>query len=437
MAVRIKLIKKLGLVFLIFIMLSFLYSCGEDHTKKLSPHQKTEEKQADEAGQGRGVEGPDGIGRGQGGGGRGLGPGKDRRRRVQDTALHLTAEEAQIIDLEVEPVVMKSMGSYISATGKVKANENKVAIVGPLFSGRIKEILVNVGDWVKKGEKLVLLESVEVAEAKSEFYKAYAEMELAKINYERQQRLFKENIASKKNLASAEADYKIAMANLNAAEKNLHTLGFTEEDVERIATTHEINPIICLCSPLRGRIVTRDAIVGAMVDQSNDLFTVMDLSSLWIDADIFEKDLALITTGRNVEVTVPSYPREVFMGKVAFISDVFNEETRTVTVRTEVPNKDGKLKVAMFANIKIYTTIAKKALVIPADAVLDEMGEKIVFVQEGDVFHRKLIRVGNTLDNYTEILAGLKAGEKVVVKGHSQLQSELIERETSGAVMIH
>jgi cobalt-zinc-cadmium efflux system membrane fusion protein len=426
-----ELFKKLCLGFLIVLLLCFLFSCGEDHTKKLSPHQKTTEEQANEVEQGRGIEKRDGIGRGQGG------PGRGKWRRTQEQVIEISPESAKMIDIKVKPAVMKSMGSYLTATGMVKTNENKVAIVGPLFSGRIKEFLVNVGDLVQKGSKLVLLESVEVAKAKTEFYKAYAEMELAKINYDRQQRLFKENITSKKDLASAEADYKIAMANLEAAEKNLHTLGFTEEDVQNIATKHEINPIICLCSPITGRVVKRQGVVGAMVDQSNDLLTIMDLSSLWIDADIYEKDIALINIGKKVEVAVTSYPREIFMGEVAYISDIVNEETRTVTVRTVVNNKDRKLKVGMFANIRIYTAAEKKALVIPVDAVLDEMGEKIVFIKEGDAFRRKVVEVGNTLDNFTEVIAGLKEGDQVVIKGHFQLQSELIKKSGSGAVMIH
>jgi cobalt-zinc-cadmium efflux system membrane fusion protein len=426
-----ELFKKLCLGFLIVLLLCFLFSCGEDHTKKLSPHQKTTEEQANEVEQGREIGKKEGIGRGQGG------PGRGKWRRTQEQVIEISPKSAKMIDIKVKPAVIKSMGSYISATGMVKTNENKVAIVGPLFSGRIKEFLVNVGDLVQKGSKLVLLESVEVAKAKTEFYKAYAEMELAKINYDRQQKLFKENITSKKDLASAEADYKIAMANLEAAEKNLHTLGFTEEDVQNIATKHEINPIICLCSPITGRVVKRQGVVGAMVDQSNDLLTVMDLSSLWIDADIYEKDIALINIGKKVEVAVTSYPREIFMGEVAYIGDIVNEETRTVTVRTVVNNKDRKLKVGMFANIRIYTEAEKKALVIPVDAVLDEMGEKIVFIKEGNAFRRKVVEVGNTLDSLVEIIAGLKEGEQVVVKGHFQLQSELVKKSGSGAVMIH
>lgn len=413
-------IKKYFYLVLIISILGLGITCGKNRTENHYKHPGAELKQADKT--------VEVIGRRQEG--KRLG----RRFRARDAhgkVLQLTSEEAQIIDLKVEPVRMRRMDSLILATGKAKANENKVAIVGPLFSGRIKSIHVNVGDLVQKGSKLVILESVYVAEAKSEFYKTYASMELAKINYERQQRLFKENIASQKNLAASEADYKIALANLNAAEKNLHTLGFNEEDVEKLATSHEISPTIYLSAPIRGRVVKREAVVGAMVDQSNDLFTIMDLSTLWICADIYEKDLSLIKIGGNVEVTVPSYPREVFMGKVTFISDLFNEETRTITVRTEVANKDSKLKVGMFANIKIYTTAAKEALVVPVRAILDVGEEKIVFVREGNAFCLKIVEAGNTLDNFTEILSGLKEGEEVVLEGNSQLLSELIDKETS------
>lgn len=409
--------KKFLYLFLIISLIGSGVNCQRNNKKRPSEQQNVARKQASQN--------AEAAGKGRGGKGRGFG------RRVgsfNNKALQITPEEAQTIDLKVEPVKKLKMSSTILATGKVKANENKIAIVGPLFSGRIKEVFVNAGDFVQTGTKLVILESVDVAEAKSEFYKAYASMDLAKINYERQQRLFKENIAAQKNLAATEADYKIAQANLNAAEKNLHTLGFNEEDVEKLATSHEISPTIYLSAPMNGRVVKREAIVGAMVDQSNDLFTIMNLSTLWIDADIYEKDISLIETRINVEITVPSYPKEVFMGKVAFISDLFNEETRTVTVRTEVANKDTKLKVGMFANIKIFTSEAKEALVVPVKAVLDAGGEKVVFVKEGNTFRLKLIEVGNSVDSFIEILSGLKEGEEIVVEGNFQLLSELIDK---------
>ncbi len=335
----------------------------------------------------------------------------------------------ELIDLQLTKPTYKEVESYIPATGKVLADQNKVAKVGPIFSGRISKIYVNPGDWVSRDAPMVDIESLDVAEAKTAFYKACAQVELARIDYERQQRLFKENIGAQKNLLTAEADYKIAQANLNAAEKILHTLGFTEEECKLLAETHQINPFITLKAPLSGRIVRREAILGAMVDQNADLFTIMDLSTVWVDADIFEKDLANIKVGQKTEIRVNAYPKEVFQGNISYIADVFNEQTRTVTVRTQVTNKDSKLKVGMFANIRILALGGGMVLVIPVEAVLDDERERVVFVKEGDGFRRQVVQVGVQSGGVIEVEKGLRAEDEIVVKGNFQLLSEYKRKE--------
>ena len=335
----------------------------------------------------------------------------------------------ELIDLQLTKPTYKEVESYIPATGKVLADQNKVAKVGPIFSGRISKIYVNPGDWVSRGDSLVDIESLDVAEAKTAFYKAYAQVELGRIDYERQQRLFKEDIGSQKNLLTAEANYKIAQANLNAAEKNLHTLGFTEEECKLLAETHQINPFITLKAPLSGRIVRREATLGAMVDQNSDLFTIMDLSTVWVDADIFEKDLANIKVGQKTEIRVHAYPNEVFQGNISYIADVFNEQTRTVTVRTQVKNKDSKLKVGMFANIRILAPGGGRVLVVPVEAVLDDERERVVFVKEGDGFRRQVVQVGVQSGGVIEVIQGLRADDEIVVRGNFQLLSEYKRKE--------
>ena len=352
-----------------------------------------------------------------------------RGQEERGSMVTLPEASLELIDLQLTKPTYKKVESYITATGKVLADQNRVAKVGPIFSGRISKIYVNPGDWVSKGDPLVDIESLDVAEAKTAFYQACAQMELARINYERQQRLFQENIGSQKNLLTAEADYKIAQANLNAAEKNLHTLGFTEEDCKLLAETHQINPFITLKAPLTGRIVKREATLGAMVDQSADLFTIMNLSTLWVDADIFEKDLAHIRVGQKVEIRVPAYPDEVFQGNISYIADIFNEETRTVTVRTQVNNKDSKLKVGMFADIRIIAPGGGNVLVVPVETVLDDGREKVVFVKEGDGFRRQVVQVGVQSGGVIEVIEGLRADDEIVVRGNFQLLSEFKRKE--------
>ena len=196
-----------------------------------------------------------------------------------------------------------------------------------------------------------------------------------------------------------------------------------------LAETHQINPFITLKSPLAGRIVKREATLGAMVDQSADLFTIMNLSTLWVDADIFEKDLANIREGQKVEIRVPAYPDEVFQGNISYIADIFNEETRTVTVRTLVKNKDSKLKVGMFADIRILTPGGGDVLVVPIEAVLDDGTEKVVFVKEGDGFRRQVVQVGVQSGGVIEVIVGLRVDDEIVVRGNFQLLSEFKRKE--------
>ena len=145
----------------------------------------------------------------------------------------------------------------------------------------------------------------------------------------------------------------MAQADLDAAEKKLHVLGFSEQEVEAIAATHQINPEITLFAPIHGRVIEHNAVLGGMIDQSTDLMTIMDPTLLWVDADIFERDIAKIRIGQEVQIKVLAYPGEVFRGKISYIGETMNQETRTITVRTEVQNPDLKLKHGMFADITI------------------------------------------------------------------------------------
>ena len=271
------------------------------------------------------------------------------------------------------------------------------------------------------------LQSEEVGTAKSEFYKAQADYELAKVNHERQKRLFDRGVGAQKDYLSSEASFKVAEAHLDAAEKKLHVLGFSEEQVKSISATHQISPIISLYAPISGKIIEHNAILGAMVDQETEILTIMDPSILCINADIYERDIAKIRIGQEVEASVPAYPGESFKGKISFISDLLNEETRTITVRAEVENREYKLKPGMFADINIFLNHQTEALVIPIAAVLDEKDENIVFLKVAGKYFPQIIEIGIHNGGYVEILAGIQEGSEVVTKGNFQLKSKLYE----------
>ncbi len=363
---------------------------------------------------------------GQGVGRRGSGRNTERAWSP-GAVVELSSEEEKAVDIETVKATFRPMRSHLQALGKVFAHPMRKAIVSYPFSARIAEIHVIIGDWVKSGQRLVILQSEEVGTAKSDFYKAMADYELAKVNYERQKRLFDRGVGAQKDSLASETDFKVAEANLNAAEKKLHVLGFTEEQVKSIAETHQINPIISLYAPISGKIIENKAVLGAMVDQETEILTILDPSLLCIHAEIYERDIAKIRIGQQVEASVPAYPSETFKGKISYISDVLNEDTRTITVRSEVENREYKLKPGMFADIKIFLNHQAQALVLPAGAILDEKDEKIVFLKIGGKYLPQIVEVGTRDANYVEILAGIQEGDEVVTKGNYQLKSKLYD----------
>jgi len=349
--------------------------------------------------------------------------------------LKLSPDQIETLGIETVVADRIQLQNHLDALGRVLEHPYRKAIVSYAFPARISEIHARIGDWVKPGDKVVTLQSEEVGIAKSDFYKTSSDFDLAKVNYERQKRLFDRGVGAQKDYLAAETDYKVAEANLNAAEKKLHVLGFSEDAVKQIAETHQINPVITLYAPVQGKIIRNNAVMGAMIDQETEILTIMDPTVLCSDAEIYEKDIALIHEGQEVSLNVPAYPGEKFKAKVSYIGDVLNEETRTITVRSEVENNRFKLKPGMFANIQISTSGTRDALMIPSGAILEIKGEKIIFTQEGDAFRSKVIQAGIALNGMTEVLSGLQAGEKIVIRGNIQLQAELKDKDISLGVI--
>jgi cobalt-zinc-cadmium efflux system membrane fusion protein len=380
------------------------------------------------------------------GGGRGPGRGaglgfRDGRGRASvggrtwdsGTSLRLTDNEAKAIELATAEAAYQPMSSHLKATGKVLASPFKKAIVSYPFPARVAGIHVRPGDWVKTGQELVTLQSEAVGEAKSEYFKTLADFELAASSFERDKRLFDRGAGAGKNLQAAEAERKVAEASLNAAEKKLHVLGFTEAQVRAAADTHEINATITLFAPLSGRIVDNNITLGTMVDQATEILTILDPGVLCVDADIYERDIAAVRKGQEVEVTVPAYSELVFKGAILYVGDVLKEETRTVTVRTEVVNERYQLKPGMFASLRILLDRQARALTVPQAAVLDDGDRKIVFVARDGDFIPRIVETGAKTDGSIEITSGLAAGERVVTRGNYQLKAKLYEELLKGS----
>jgi cobalt-zinc-cadmium efflux system membrane fusion protein len=352
-----------------------------------------------------------------------------------------TSSSDQSSGIEVEIIVPQVISGSIKATGKILVMEDRMASIGPVHEGRIVNLYAGQGNFVRKGQKLADLESGDLDQAEADYLKAIAgfenaertsatEIKFAQATYDRNKFLFDKEITARKNLQQAEHDLELAKANaataissakveVSNARRHLLILGLKDSAINALAKRPELaSSVFSLTAPISGTVIERNGTIGATVGSDANLFKIVDLSSVWIDANVFEKDLERVRQGQMVTVTVPAFPGSTFSGKVILVSSVVNPETRTVQVRTEVSNGDGRLKPDMFANVEIVTAAHGTAISIPLSAMLDDNGQSVVFVAEGDGYKKKMVTLGLKSDDRVEILTGLNAGDKVVVKGN-------------------
>jgi cobalt-zinc-cadmium efflux system membrane fusion protein len=351
-----------------------------------------------------------------------------------------TPTPAQSSAIVTEIVAPQSIAGVIPATGKILVPENHVAVIGPVNQGRIVRLYAGQGTRVRKGQKLADLESSDIDQAEADYLKALAdyenalrssaaEVKLAQANYDRNKLLYEQKVTAGKNLQAAEHDLEVAKAAgensvngtkaaLTAARRHLLILGLNDATIDSLSKKTDLGAVFSLNSPIDGIVVERNATIGASVGTDANLFKIIDLSQVWIDANVFEKDLQRVRPGQEVRLTVPAFPQSTFSGKVIFVDSVVDPDTRTVKVRTEVANPDGRLKPDMFANVQIVTDLNRAAISIPQSAVLNDEGKTVVFVAEGDGYKKRQVQAGIQNNDRVEIVDGLSAGDKVVVKGN-------------------
>lgn len=317
--------------------------------------------------------------------------------------------------------------SGLLVTGAITYDANRVSHIGPRTEGRIIRMSADIGQQVRGGQMLAILESPAVGQVRAEEGEARALLEIAEENYERERRLEAQGISSRKELLDAQADLRRAEAALASATQRLSALGGGAGSGGEFAIT----------SPFPGVIVEREASLGEVVSPADQLFTVANLDRLWIELDIYERDLARVAVGQGVDVTVAAYPGRTFAGQIVYIGDVLDPERRTVRARVEVQNPDRALRPGMFANATIRVGAGGSPRpVIPRDAIQDVEGQPSVFLR-GDhpgEFRAVPVEVGESVgDGRVVIHSGIEPGDEIVVAGAFMLRSELASGEISEA----
>jgi multidrug efflux pump subunit AcrA (membrane-fusion protein) len=349
--------------------------------------------------------------------------------------------------IEVEIVQPTAIEGSIKATGKVLVTEDKVATIGPVHEGRIVNLYAGQGAYVRKGQRLAELESADIDEAEADYLKALSDLENAQrtsaaevkfqqATYDRTKLLVEKEITPAKNLQQAEHDLDVAKANqtssiqsaqvaLSNARRHLQILGVSDAAINGMSKKTNVGPsVFPLYSPISGTVVERTGNVGATVGTDANVFKIMDLSSVLIDAKVFEKYLERVRVGQLVNVKVPAFPDATFTGRVILISSTVDPDTKTVQVRTEVANPDSRLKPDMFASVEIVTAGRRQAISVPLSAVLNDGGKSIVFVEDGKAYTKREVTLGLKSEDRVEIVQGLNPGDHVVTKGNYLLMEQ-------------
>jgi cobalt-zinc-cadmium efflux system membrane fusion protein len=225
-----------------------------------------------------------------------------------------------------------------------------------------------------------------------------------------------------------EGEYLAAKAEAQSAEDRLHLLGMTKAEIKSLGEGNSTRPQVTITAPFRGTVIERHATLGEVVEPARTLFTIADLSMLWGIADVPEKDIIKVEKGLPVEVSVSSYPGEVFQGKITYISETIDPSLRTVKTRVEVDNPRGRLKPGMFATFGIVLQETEKVLTVSDASVQREGGKTFVFVEKGEgSFEKREVQIGPEVSGLYPVQSGLAEGEKVVTKGAFILKSETLK----------
>ncbi len=337
----------------------------------------------------------------------------------------LDAEALRLAGIELAAAVAPGASGLV-ANGTVAYDANRVSIVAPRAEGRVTAVRADLGQAVRPGDVLAILESSDVGETRGQVARSSAGLEVAKQAYERERSLYEQHVSSQKEMLEAKAVYLSAQADYEAATARARALG----------ASVGAGAAFPLASPLAGTVVERHATPGQIAGPETPLFTIADLRDLWIEVDVYEADADRVRNGASAAVTTRAIPGETFMGRVTYAGGIVDAASRTVKVRVEVDNRQGRLRPGMYAEARIEApsggASAKDAelVAVPEIAVQDLAGQTVVFVpgEPAGHFIARAVSVGSRLEGGLVIVTkGIRTGERIVVQGAFQLKSELLK----------
>lgn len=339
--------------------------------------------------------------------------------------VQLGPDQVKSASIVINTVGPRRMQTMVELPGEVKADDTRVAHVVPRLPGVVTEVLKKAGDRVRRGELMAVLNSRELADAKSQYHAASHHVEFTRLTLEREEALWKKKISAERDYLEAKRAFDEAEINQQLAGQKLRVLGMAaaslpnleKEPAESLAR-YEIR------APLEGTVVERNVTIGEAVTAEEQIFTVTDLSAVWVEVSVYAKDLGTVRQGQEAVVMSTDLGTEA-TGRIDFVGRLVGEETRSATARLTLPNSEGRWRPGLFVTVRLVREDTTVPLAVSADAIQTFRDWQVVFVRYGDWFEARPLELGRTDGQWVEVVSGLKAGDQYAAANSFAVKAEI------------
>ncbi len=356
---------------------------------------------------------------------------------ADDVVVTLTPDAVERAGLVTATVATGTSTTDIRLPGVVEPNAYRRVAVTPLVSGRVTHVAAQLGARVRKGETMTNIYSPAIADARAKYISARAMLDAHDLELQRTEKLVEIGAASRQELERIHAEHAAQIAEVSSARSQLELLGVPAPPSHEAQGGGAVSATTSVPAPIDGVVTERNANVGLNVDSATQLFTVVDLSTVWIVADVYERDFSRVRVGNQAAITTPAYPGLTLRGPVSYIDPQVNATTRTAKVRVEVANARGDLRLGMYADVAISTGQATAKVMIPGASIQQVGNRSVVYLsdsQQPGRFVERAVTLGASSGEQVEVASGLKPGDVVVTEGSFFVKAE---RERLGGMSAH
>jgi cobalt-zinc-cadmium efflux system membrane fusion protein len=354
-----------------------------------------------------------------------------------ESTLTLAPEQAQRAGIKIETVGerMSADASGQQTTGLVQANAYRETPVMSLVGGIVRRVGPELGQSVRKGQTVAVVSSNDLADSQSKYLAAIAELEEHHKHHARTEKLVAIGAASREELELATSKLKTAESELANLRQRLLLLGLSSQRVSALRSTSQVSSEVSLSAPASGTVTSRTVNSGEVIEANKELLRVTDLSSVWVVAQVYEKDLGKVHVGSGASITTDAFPGRVFRGQVSYVDPKVDPQTRTAQARIELANPGQQLKIGMYVNVAFAALGGAESTVpvVPVGAVQNMGNQQVVFAATSDpnVFAMRTVRLGQESSGYYPVLEGLSVGDRIVTEGSFMLRAEWLKLHPS------